>query len=56
MIAHYEKRNAEKEEKRMVRLRAEEGDSEILAQRQAAEEEERPKSLLERVGLKKPEF
>lgn len=65
--AHYQQRNLEIQEKQMGRLTAEAGDSEILAQRREAErgqaqaqaQEKRRlpslSTLLETVGLKKPQ-
>lgn len=53
--AHYEKLNVEAEEKRIARLKAHEGDSAMLAQREAeALTERQPEGALEWLGLKKP--
>lgn len=61
--AHYQKKNLELEEKRMARLTADAGDSELLAQRREAEGvdaqgNKRPtsiSSILEDMGLKRPQ-
>ena len=57
--AHYQRKEAEAEEKRMVRLVAEEGDSDILAQRREGDSRSSGRrtsvsSILEGMGLKRP--
>ena len=55
VIAHYEKENAETELKRIERLKWEAGESEALAQRQAAAREKtKSQSILQRLGLAEP--
>ena len=57
--AHYEKKNVEAEEKRMAKVREMAADSEALKQRRDAEEalvaDQKPQSILQRIGLQKPE-
>ncbi|KAL9069815.1 MAG: hypothetical protein Q9161_005274 [Pseudevernia consocians] len=54
--AHYEKKNVEAEDKRMVRLKEMARDSEILKQRrEAVLADKKPQSLLQWMGLQRPE-
>ena len=58
--AHYQRKQLEREEKRMARLVAEEGDSEILAQRREGDGKQSGRgtsvsSILEGMGLKRPQ-
>ncbi|KAM0802471.1 hypothetical protein BDR22DRAFT_131930 [Usnea florida] len=57
--AHYEKKNVEAEEKRMAKQREMARDSEALKQRRDAEEallaDQKPQSILQRIGLQKPD-
>ncbi|CAF9909341.1 MAG: hypothetical protein ALECFALPRED_005523 [Alectoria fallacina] len=57
--AHYEKKNVEAEEKRMAKLQETAGEGEVLKQRRAAEEallaDKKPVSILQRMGLQRPE-
>lgn len=53
---HYEKKNVEAEKKRVARLEEIAGDSEIVKQRrEALLADEKPKSILQWMGLQKPE-
>ena len=57
--AHYEKKNVEAEEKRIIRLQEMAHDSEMAKQRREAEEallaDKKPPSMLQRMGLQRPE-
>ena len=54
--AHYEKKNVEAEDKRMVRLKEMARDSEILKQRrEAVLADKKSQSLLQWMGLQRPE-
>lgn len=57
--AHYQKKNLEAEEKRIARLKEMADDSEIEKQRREAQKallaEKKPQSMLQRMGLQRPE-
>lgn len=59
MRAHYQKKNLEAEERRIARLKEMADDSEIEKQRREAQKaflaEKKPQSVLQRMGLQRPE-
>lgn len=54
VIAHYEKQNAATEEKRIERVKRQAEDAELQAQKQATERN-RKSSILQQMGLAKPD-